>query len=91
MKQRGRKRTDYSRDFSDQIEDYKNGNIKNGDTLLVGKAPDVFLKIGMNPMPVTINTTHVEYALNGTKDFDHQVGEALLKQLPEAIKNLLPL
>lgn len=86
VKQRGRKRTDYSRDFSDQIEDYKNGNIKNGDTLLVGKTPDVFLKIGMNPMPVTINTTHVEYALNGTKDFDHQVGEALLKQLPEAIK-----
>ena len=37
-------------------------------------------------MPVTINQTHVDYALNGTKDIDHHIGETLLKQLPKAIK-----
>ena len=68
------------------MADYKKGLIPKGDTLLVGKTPDVFLGIGMNALPVTINTTHVDYALNGTKDFDHHLGEALLNQLPETIK-----
>lgn len=77
---------DYSKSFEEQVEDYKSGLIPKGDTLLVGKTPEVFLGIGMNALPVTINTTHVDYALNGTKDFDHHLGEALLKQLPEAIK-----
>ena len=77
---------DYSKSFEEQVADYKKGLIPKGDTLLVGKTPDVFLGIGMNALPVTINTTHIDYALNGTKDFDHHLGEALLNQLPEAIK-----
>ena len=77
---------DYSKSFEEQVADYKKGLIPKGDTLLVGKTPDVFLGIGMNALPVTINTTHVDYALNGTKDFDHHLGEALLNQLPETIK-----
>lgn len=44
-------------------------------------------KVGFNALPVTINQTHVDYALNGTKDADHYIGEALLKDLPNAIKH----
>ena len=78
---------DYSKSFSQQLEDYKNRIIPKGDTLIVGPTPDVLKGIGLSAIPVTINTTHVDYALNGTKDFDHYIGEDLLNQLPNAIKN----
>lgn len=80
-------RYDYTKPFAEQVEDYKNGVIPTGDTLMVGPTPSVFQRIGLSALPVTINTAHVDYALNGTKDFDHHLGEALLQQLPEAIKN----
>ena len=77
---------DYSKSFAQQIDDYKSGKIPNGDTLLVGSTPKLFQSIGFNALPMTINTTHVDYALNGTKDTDHNLGETKLKQLPESIK-----
>lgn len=77
---------DYSKPFSQQLDDYQNGLIPKGDTLLVGPTPDVLKNIGMTALPLTINTTHIDYALNGTKDFDHHLGKALMSQLPEAIK-----
>ena len=77
---------DYSKSFAEQLEDYQKGQFPKGDTLIVGATPEVFRKIGMAALPVTLNTTHVDYALNGTKDFDHHLGQALLEQLPEAIK-----
>lgn len=77
---------DYSKPFAEQIDDWKAGIIPNIDTLVVGPTPEVLLSIGANALPVTINQTHVDYALNGTKDPDHQAGESLLKQLPEQIK-----
>ena len=36
---------------------------------------------------MTINQSHVAYAINGTKNTEHHIGEALLKQLPDALKN----
>lgn len=77
---------DYSKPFAEQLADYKNGKIPKGDTLIVGGTPEVFQKIGMASLPVTINSTHIDYALNGTKDFDHHIGQSLLEQLPESIK-----
>ena len=78
---------DYSKPFSEQIDDWKAGLIPKKDTLIVGETPEVFKGIGMASLPVTINKTHIDYALNGTKDFDHYFGESLLKQLPTAIKS----
>ena len=77
---------DYSKSFEEQVDDYKSGNIPSGDTLIVGPTPEVFQKIGFTALPMSINTTHVDYALYGTKDADHYLGEALLKQLPNSIK-----
>lgn len=36
---------------------------------------------------MTINQTHVDYVVNGTKDADHYMGEAWLKKLPDMMKN----
>lgn len=80
---------DYSKSFAEQIDDYKNGIIPIGDTLIVGETPEVFKQIGFNALPLTINTTHVDYALYNTKDADHYLGETQLKQLPEKIKKPL--
>ncbi len=80
-------RYDYSKPFAEQVEDYKKGLIPKGDSLILGETPDVFRSIGFNAIPMTINTTHVDYALNGTKDADHLLGETMLKQLPEKIKD----
>ena len=44
-------------------------------------------EIGMNALPVTINQKHIDYAIKGTKDADHTIGAALIKQLPTALKN----
>lgn len=77
---------DYTKPFSQQLEDWKAGKIPEYDTLLVGGTPEVMQKIGMNALPITINQRHIDYALNNTKDIDHSLGEALLSQLPEAIK-----
>ncbi len=77
---------DYSKPFAEQIDDWVAGKIPKRDTLIVSGTPKVFADIGMPSLPVTINSSHVDYALNGTKDFDHELGKDLLKQLPEAIK-----
>ena len=77
---------DYSKSFADQIDDYKNGLLPVYDTFVVSETPKVWQDIGFNALPVTLNQTHVDYALNGTKDADHEVSEADLKKLPEKIK-----
>ena len=77
---------DYSKSFADQINDYKNGLLPVYDTFVVSETPKVWQDIGFNALPVTLNQTHVDYALNGTKDADHEISEADLKKLPEKIK-----
>ena len=79
-------RYDFSKPFSEQVEDYKNGVFPQNDTFLVGGTPDVFIKIGFNALPMTINRKHVDYALKNTRDADHFVGEANIKKLPEMVK-----
>lgn len=78
---------DYAKSFEEQIDDWKKGLIPKRDSLLVGGTPEVFKNIGFNPLPFTINQTHIDYAVNGTKDIDHLLGENMLKQLPDKIKN----
>lgn len=78
---------DYSKSFAEQIADYEAGKIPERDSLLVGRTPEVFRKIGMTDLPVTINQQHIEYALHGTKDFDHALGAEGLRQLPKALES----
>lgn len=78
---------DFTKPFAEQVDDWKAGKIEKNDTLVVGPTPEVFQKVGFNALPVTINQTHVDYALNGTKDEEHHIGEPMLKQLPCAMKS----
>lgn len=78
---------DFTKSFAEQVEDFKNGKFPQYDTLLVGGTPQKWQSVGFNALPVTLNQTHVDYALNGTKNFNHTIGKALLKNLPEAIKD----
>lgn len=73
---------DYSRSFAQQIDDYVAGKFPERDTFVLGKTPDIFQKVGLSALPMTMDQIHVDYALNGTKNADHQLGAALLKQLP---------
>ena len=78
---------DYTKSFAQQIDDWIAGKIPKNDSLLVGKTPEVFQKIGFNALPMTINQTHVDYAINGTKNTDHTIGADGLKQLPQALEH----
>ena len=77
---------DYTKSFAEQIEDYKNGKFPKNDTFIVGKTPDVLVKIGLSELPMTITQKHIDYALNGTKNIDHHIGD-VIKQLPSALEN----
>lgn len=78
---------DFSKPFSNQVDDWIAGKFPKKDTLVVGPTPQVFLNIGFNKLPVTINQTHVDYAVSGTKNADHYMGANMLKQLPNALEH----
>ncbi len=78
---------DFSKPFYKQVDDYINGVFPQGDSLVLGATPEHFRKIGFNALPMTINQKHVDYALNGSKNYDHEIGEIILKYLPTALKN----
>ena len=76
---------DFTKPFAEQVDDFKNGKIPAYDSLVVSGTPEIYQKAGFNALPITLNQTHADYALNGTKDADHFLGEQVLKQLPQAI------
>ena len=77
---------DYSKPFAEQVDDWIAGKIPKYDTLVIGATPTAFRKVGFNSLPMPINQSHVDYAINGTKNSEHHIGEALLKQLPSALE-----
>ena len=77
---------DYSRSFAQQIDDYVAGKFPKNDTFVLGKTPDIFQKVGLSALPMTMDQIHVDYALNGTKNADHQLGADLLKNLPSLLE-----
>ena len=78
---------DYTKSFEEQLDDWIKGKVPQRDSLLIGGTLKVMQEIGMNALPVTINQKHIDYAIKGTKDADHTIGAALIKQLPTALKN----
>ncbi len=84
---------DYAKnDFAKQVDDYLNPNPKlrkmpPNDSFLIGGTPQILRDIGFNALPMTINKTHIDYALNGSKDFDHEIFIDVLKKIPKAIEN----
>ena len=77
---------DYSKPFAEQVDDWKNGKIPKDDTLILGGTPKLYQQIGLGALPMTIDQTHIDYAINGTKNADHTMGEEMLKKLPELLQ-----
>jgi hypothetical protein len=79
-------RYDYSKSFSEQIDDYIDGKFPLYDTLVIGGTPLVFREIGLKALPMTYGTRHLKDVIVGTKA-DHDFGVDNLKLLPKALEN----
>lgn len=77
---------DYSKPFREQVEDWQAGKIPEQDSLIVGRTPEVFRKIGLSDVPMTFDQRHTDYAVNGTKA-DHQMSMEMIERLPELMEN----
>ena len=80
---------DYSKSFEQQVDDWMNGNFPAQDTLLIGRTPEVFKPIGLSDLHMTMYRKHLDYVINGTKNADHHIGAALVKQLPTLLETPL--
>ena len=78
---------DYSKPFAEQVDDWMAGQIPPRDTLLIGRTPLLYRQIGLSDVPMTIDQTHLDYMVNGTKNEDHHLGVALVRQLPELLEH----
>lgn len=78
---------DYSKPFAEQVDDWMAGRIPPRDTLLIGRTPLLYRQIGLSDVPMTIDQTHLDYMVNGTKNEDHHLGVELVRQLPELLEH----
>ena len=78
---------DYSKPFAEQVDDWMAGRTPQYDTLLIGRTPLLYRQIGLSDVPMTIDQTHLDYMINGTKNADHHLGVALVRQLPELLEH----
>ena len=78
---------DYSKPFAEQVDDWMAGQIPQYDTLLIGRTPLLYRQIGLSDVPMTIDQTHLDYMVNGTKNEDHHLGVELVRQLPELLEH----
>ena len=77
---------DYSKPFREQVEDWQAGKIPRRDSLIVGRTPEVFRKIGLSDVPMTFDQRHTDYAVNAAKA-DHQMSMEMIERLPELLEN----
>ena len=81
----------FKKSFAQQLEDFEKGLFPQRDTLLIGKTPWILRKVGLASIPLTMDRTHVDYALNGTypgteeRVKDHMVPRSELEKLPDLI------
>ena len=69
------------------MDDWIAGKIPKNDTLVLGPTPEVFQKNGLSTLAMTIDQKHVDYAVNSTKNEDHNLGLEMMKKLPEMMEN----
>lgn len=82
-----------SNNFSKQIDAVKNGTFPKNDMLVLGKTPQVLKDIGLPDLPITMTQKHLDTIMNESGKYVganyHNLGEDIVKQLPEAINNPL--
>lgn len=82
-----------SENFARQVDEVKNGTFPQKDMLTIGKTPQVLKELGLPDLPITMTQKHLDTIMNESgryKDANyHNLGEDIVKQLPEAINNPL--
>ena len=76
---------DYSKSFSEQVEDWKAGRIPDKDTLILGRTPQILRDVGFNDLPLVIDQKHMREMMIKFKNDDHHIDEDIIKKLPELI------
>ncbi len=80
-------------DLQDQIDNFSRqidniDTIPSGEALVVCGTPPVFLDIGMNNLPMTLNLEHAKDAITlNPRHRDRYIGKSTLKSLPQALQN----
>ena len=78
---------DYSRSFSDQVDDWLQGKMPERDTLVIGGTPDALQSIGFGNLPLVMDQKHMRYMLGIPKNADHDLGVDLVKRIPDMVSN----
>lgn len=78
---------DFDKNFSQQVDEWMEGQFGKADSLVLGPTPEIYQKIGLSALPIVIDQEHVKYAINGGKGANHRMGAAMLKQLPRLLRN----
>lgn len=76
---------DYSKPFAQQVDDWINGDIRAGDTLIMGGTPKVLQDIGFNNLPMTFDQKHLREMLRTYKNEDHHIDLDVIKRLPDLV------
>ena len=76
---------DYSKPFAQQVDDLLSGKIPERDALLVSGTPELWQKIGLSRLPVTMNQEHIRKAVEGTRDTEHNISRELFEQMPDLL------
>ena len=77
--------------FLQQIQDFKDGIFPPYEAFFLGETPEVLRKIGLVPLPLTLNQSHMRAMLYGSykgsaqEKLDHMFPESEVEKIPQKI------
>lgn len=74
-------------EFKGQVQNVKHEKASPNNHLIIGRTPEILLKIGFKSLPMTIDFTHTEYAVKNTKNSEHYIEQAVLSNIANEIAN----
>ena len=79
---------DFTKSFAQQVDEID--KIPEDDNLLIGETPEIYIKIGLNKLPLIIRKKHpILDALRKDAPSHHKYSKPEIKDLPKALKNPL--
>ena len=82
-----------SKNFATQVDAVRNGAFPKNDMLVLGRTPKVLRELGLSDFPITLTQKHLDTIMNESGKYKganyHNLGEHIVKKLPDAINNPL--